>query len=144
VLADPKTKQEIRFFEEHLTLVRHDQGFVIDAVQPGTTTVLGQGPSVVSVQVQAAPPNQQIAVKFDADLRPATVSRDSVYLRDSSGKTVDVADFQFDPNTRTVTITAKLHPGSYTLVVTTAITDINSQAPAQEYDYTVVIGNSSS
>lgn len=143
VLADPKTKQEIRFFEEHLTVTRHDQRFIIDAVQPGITTTLGQGPSVVSVQVQPGPPRQQVTVRFDADLKAATVSRDSIYLRDSSGQAIDPSDFQFDPNTRTVTIMAKLHQGRYTLVVTTAVTDINGQAAAQEYDYTVVIGSAS-
>lgn len=141
VLADPKSRQEIRFFEEHLTIVRHDQRFIIDAVQPGITTTLGQGPSVVSVQVQPLPPGQQVVVKFDADLKPATVSRDAIFLRDDTGNTIEPADFQFDPNTRTVTIMAKLHRGSYTLVVTTAVTDINGQALAQDYDYSVVIGN---
>jgi Big-like domain-containing protein/WD40 repeat protein len=139
VLADPKTRQEIRFFEEHLTVVRHDQRFIIDAVQAGVTTILGQGPSVVSVQVQPVPPRQQVTVKFDADLAAATVSRDSIYLRDSAGQRIDPTDFQFDPNTRTVTIMAKLPKGSYTLVVTTAVTDINGRSAAQEYDYTVVI-----
>jgi len=142
VLADPKSKQETKFFEEHLTVVRHDQRFLIDAVQPGTTTTLGQGPSVVSVQVQRVAPNQRIDVKFDADLKPSTVSRDNVFLRDATGQTVQVADFQFDPNTRTVSIVAKLRAGNYTLVVTTAITDVNGQASAQEYDYTVVISPS--
>ena len=142
VLADPKSKQETKFFEEHLTVVRHDQRFLIDAVQPGTTTTLGQGPSVVSVQVQRVAPNQRIDVKFDADLKPSTVSRDNVFLRDAAGQTVQVADFQFDPNTRTVSIVAKLRAGNYTLVVTTAITDVNGQASAQEYDYAVVISPS--
>ena len=139
VLADPKTRQEIRFFEEHLTVVRHGERFIIDAVQAGITTILGQGPSVVSVQVQPGPPRQQVTVKFDADLAAATVSRDSIYLRDSGGQRVDPTDFTFDPNTHTVTILAKLPKGSYTLVVTTGVTDINRRAAAQEYDYAVVI-----
>jgi Tol biopolymer transport system component len=143
VLADPKTKQEIRFFEEHLTVVRHDQRFIIDAVQAGVTTTLGQGPSVVSVQVQPVAPGQQVVVKFDADLNPGTVSRDAIFLRDASGKTLAPAGFQFDQNNRTVTIVTKLAPGKYTLVVTTGVTDIHGQAPAQEYDYAVVISSPS-
>lgn len=139
VLADPKTRQEIRFFEEHLTVVRHGERFIIDAVQPGVTTILGQGPSVVSVQVQPVPARQQVTIKFDADLAATTVSRDTIYLRDSGGQPIDPTDFTFDPNTHTVTIMAKLHRGSYTLVVTTSVTDINGHAAAQEYDYTVVI-----
>jgi len=141
VLADPKTRQEIRFFEEHLTVVRHGERFLIDAVQPGITTIIGQGPSVVSVHVQSAPSHQQVTVKFDADLAAATVSRESIYLRDSSGQRTDPTDFQFDPNTRTVSIRAKLHQGKYTLVGTTGVTDVNGHAAAQEYDYTVVIGS---
>jgi hypothetical protein len=91
--------------------------------------------------VQSAPPHQQVTVKFDADLAAATVSRESIYLRDSSGQRTDPTDFQFDPNTRTVTIMARLHQGKYTLVVTTGVTDVNGHAAAQEYDYTVVIGS---
>jgi Tol biopolymer transport system component len=143
VLADRKTKQEIRFFEEHLTVVRHDQQFIIDSVQAGITTTLGQGPSVVSVQVQPASAGQQVVVKFDADLNPGTVSRDAIFLRDDSGKTLDPASFQFDQNTRTVVIMAKLPPGKYTLVVTSAVTDIHGQGLAQEYDYAVVISRPS-
>jgi Tol biopolymer transport system component len=139
VLADPKTRQEIRFFEEHLTVVRHGERFLIDAVQPGITTIIGQGPTVVSVQVQTVPPRQQVTIKFDADLAAATVSRESIYLRDSSGQRTDPTDFQFDPNTRTVTIMAKLHQGRYTLVVTTGVTDVNGHAAAEDYNYSVVI-----
>lgn len=143
VLADPKSKQEIRFFEEHLTVTRHEQRFLIEAVQAGVTTVLGQGPSVVSVQVQPAAPGQQVVVKFDADLSPGTVSRDTIFLRDENGKSLVPATFQFDQNTRTVTIVARLPRGKYTLVVTAAVTDIHGQALAQEYDYAVVIGRPS-
>ncbi len=46
----------------------------------------------------------------------------------------------FDADNHLATIAVKLRPGTYQLVVTTSVTDINGNALAQEYDAPLVIG----
>jgi hypothetical protein len=100
---------------------------------------LGHGPTVVSVEVLQTPPGEQVRVHFDADLKAATVSRDTIQVKDADGTVVD-ARITFDADNHLVTLAVKLRPGSYTLVVTTSVTDVNGVALAQEYDAPVVIG----
>jgi dipeptidyl aminopeptidase/acylaminoacyl peptidase len=137
---------ETSFFEEQLTLVPQAQSsppsahrYLIDAVTASPTMQLGHGPTVVSVEVLQTPPGEQVRVHFDADLKAATVSRDTIQVKDADGTVVD-ARITFDADNHLVTLAVKLRPGSYTLVVTTSVTDVNGVALAQEYDAPVVIG----
>jgi len=143
-----KNGVDTSFFEEQLTLVALGQQFslapqahryLIDAVSASPAMLLGHGPTVVSVEVVQTPPGQQVRVHFDADLKPETVSSDTIQVRDADGKVID-AHVSFDADNHLATIAVKLRPGTYQLVVTTSVTDINGTALAQEYDAPLVIG----
>jgi uncharacterized surface anchored protein len=90
------------------------------------------------VEVVQTPPGEQVRVRFDSDLKPETVSRDTIQVKDGDGKIVD-AHLSFDPENHLATLAVKLRPGTYKLVITTGVTDINDVALAQEYDAPVVI-----
>jgi hypothetical protein len=113
--------------------------YLIDAVNASPTMLLGHGPTVVSVEVVQTPPGEQVRVHFDSDLKPETVSSDSIQVKDADGKVVD-AHVTFDADNHLATIAVKLPPGTYQLVVTTSVTDVNGGALAQEYDAPLVIG----
>jgi hypothetical protein len=132
---------EMSFFEEQLTLVpqaAQDHPYLIDAVNASPTMPLGRGPTVVSVEVVPTAPGEQVRVRFDSDLRPATVSSDTIQVKDSDGNTVD-SRVTFDPENHLATLAVTLRPGTYKLVVTTSVTDVNGVAMAQEYDAPLVI-----
>jgi hypothetical protein len=142
-----KNGVETSFFEEQLTLVRQGQQspllpqghrYLIDAVNASPTMPLGHGPTVVSVEVVQTPPGQQVRVHFDADLKPETVSSGTIQVKDADGKVVD-ARVSFDADNHLATLAVKLRPGTYQLVVTVGVTDINRVALAQEYDAPLVI-----
>jgi hypothetical protein len=130
---------ETSFFEEQLTLVLQGQRYLVHAVKASATLALGQGPTVVSVEVVQSPPGAQVRVHFDADLKSETVSSDTIQVKDSAGKVVD-AHVTFDPDNHLATLAVKLRPGDYQLVVTTGVTDVNGVMLAQEYDAPLVIG----
>ena len=143
-----KNNVEISFFEEQLLLVRQGQPspqvpqfhpYLIDAVTASPTMLLGHGPTVVSVEVVQAPPGEQVRVHFDADLKPETVSSGTIQVKDADGTVVD-ARVSFDADNHLATLAVKLKPGTYQLVVTTGVTDVNGVAVAQEYDAPLVIG----
>ena len=126
------------FFEEELTLVLKDQRYLVDAVTSTPAVTLGHGPTVLSYEVAPTSPGYQVRVHFDADLRPETVTTDTIQVRDADGKAVN-AQIAFDPDTHTATLTPTLRPGaSYQLVVTTGVTDINGVTMAEEYHAQVV------
>ena len=142
-----KNGVETSFFEEQLTLVE-DQHFavapqthryLIDAVSASPAMALGHGPTVVSVEVVQSPPGEQVRVHFDADLKPETVSSGTIQVKDADGKLVQT-QVSFDADNHLATLAVKLKPGTYQLVVTTGVTDINGVALAQEYDAPLVIG----
>ena len=54
------------------------------------------------------------------------------------GKVVE-ARITFDAENHLATLGVKLQPGTYKLVVTTSVTDVNGVALAQEYDAPLVI-----
>jgi len=143
-----KSNTEISFFEEQLTLVRQGQPsplvpqfhqYLIDAVTASPTMLLGHGPTVVSVEVVQAPPGEQVRVHFDADLKPETVTSGTIQVKNADGTVVD-ARVSFDADNHLATLAVKLKPGTYQLVVTTGVTDVNDVAVAQEYDAPLVIG----
>ncbi len=145
VLADARSKLETSFFEEHLTVIRHDQRFRIDAVETGATIHFGQGPHVVSVvevrpQGNGEAPARQLLVRFDADLDPATVSRGSVFVRSAAGDRIAPVDFKFNQTAHQVTLTLpKLNPGKYQLVASTGVSDVKGQPLAPEYASPLVV-----
>ncbi|TMF08903.1 MAG: hypothetical protein E6I37_15890 [Chloroflexi bacterium] len=101
--------------------------------------LLGHGPTVLSFDVVPTAPGYQVRVKFDADLRPETVTTDTIKVRDSDGKLV-ISQIAFDPDNHTATLTLTLRPGStYQLVVTTGVTDVNGVTMADEYHASLVI-----
>jgi Big-like domain-containing protein len=129
---------ETSFFEEQLTMVLRDQRYLVDAAKASPTLQLGHGPSVLSVEVAQAPPGQQVRVRFDADLKPETITNGTIQVRDLNGNPVS-AQVAFDPDNHLVSLSVKLKPGTYRLVVTTGVTDINGAALAQEYEAPLVI-----
>jgi hypothetical protein len=142
-----KDSVERSFFEEQLTLVPQgghftlapkDHPYLIDAVNASPTMALGHGPTIVSVEVVQTSPGQQVRVRFDSDLKPETVTSDTIQVKDSDGNVVD-ARVTFDPENHLATLAVKLRPGTYKLVVTASVTDVNSVALAQEYDAPLVI-----
>ena len=133
-----KSGVETSFFEEQLTLTLQDQRYLVDGVKASDTMALGHGPTVVSVQILPAPPGQQVRVRFDADLKPDSVTSDTIQLKDANGQLV-AARVTFDPDKHLATVTARLPKGTYQLVVTTGVTDINGMPLAQEYNGPLVI-----
>ena len=134
-----KNGVETSFFEEQLTLLLVDQRYVIDAVSATPAVQLGHGPTVVRVEVRQVGSGQQVMVRFDSDLKPETVSADTVLIRDAKGTDV-TARVSFDPDAHLVTLDTRLRPGSYSLVVTTGLSDINGSPVAQPYSYSLLIG----
>jgi predicted secreted protein len=130
---------ETSFFEEQLTVVLQGQRYLIDAVTATPTLQLGHGPTVVSVEVRQNGATQQILVRFDSDLKPDTVSTDTILVNDNQGAPVK-AKVSFDPDGHLVTVEAKLKNGTYSLVVTTGVADINGTQVAQSYTSPLVIG----
>ena len=135
-----KSGVETSFLEEQLTLVQPDQKYLIHDASASATMAVGHGPTVVSVQVIQSASREQVRVRFDADLNASSVSSDTIKVRDAQGKDVDER-VTFDPDNHLATVTANLRPGTYQLVVTTGITDINGMAMAQEYDAPLVIAS---
>ena len=134
-----KNGVESSFFEEQLTLVPQGQGYLIDAVNASPTMALGHGPTVVSVEVVLTPTGQQVRVHFDSDLKPGTISSDTIQVKDADGNQLETR-VTFDPDNHLATLGVKLRPGTYKLVVTTGVTDVNGITLAQEYDAPLVIG----
>jgi hypothetical protein len=127
------------FFEEQLTLVLKDQRYLIDTVTSTPAVVLGHGPTVLSVEVVPTSPGNQVRVRFDADLRPETVTTDTIQVKDAEGKRVRT-QVTFDPDNHMAILTLTLERGStYQLVVTTGVTDINGVTMAEEYHTSLVI-----
>ena len=133
-----KSGVETSFFEEQLSLVLRDQRYLIDGVKASETMALGHGPTVVSVQILQAPPGQQVRVRFDADLKPDSVTSTTIQVKDANGQLV-AARVSFDADKHLATVTVRLQKGTYQLVVTTGVTDINGMPLAQEYDAPLVI-----
>jgi hypothetical protein len=126
------------FFEEQLTLVLKDQRYLVDAVTSTPAVLLGPGPTVLSFDVVPTSPGYQVRVRFDADLRPETVTTDTIQVRDSDGNRVSTT-ISFDPENHMAVLTLTLRPGStYQLVVLTGVTDINGGTLAQEYHAQVI------
>ena len=131
---------ETSFFEEQLTLVQQDQRYVIDSVTATPITQLSHGPSVLSYQLQQAPPGVQVLVHFDADLNPDTVNQDTIQIKTSDGQLIP-AKVSFNADQHLASLSVKLKEGTYQLVVTTAVTDINGTPLAQEYDAQLIISH---
>ena len=126
------------FFEEQLTLVLKDQRYLVDAVSSTPAVALGHGPNVVSVEIVPADPGSQVRVRFDADLRPETVTTDTIQVRGLDGRPINTR-ITFDADNHLATLALSLRPGTYQLVVTTGVTDINGVTMADEYHASLVI-----
>jgi hypothetical protein len=66
------------------------------------------------------------------------VTIDTIQIKDSDGRPI-ITKISFDPDNHLATLTVRLRPGTYQLVVTTGVTDINGVSLAQEYDAPLVI-----
>jgi hypothetical protein len=133
-----RSGSETSFFEEQLTVLQQGQQYVIDGVQASASQSINRGPTVVSVEVLQTARGQQVQVSFDADLTPATVTPGTVLIKDDKGNPVEES-LTFDPNSHLATLSVKLRQGTYQLVVTTGVTDIDGVPIAQEYDAPLVI-----
>ena len=111
---------------------------MIDGVKASPITLLGHGPTVLSFQVIASPPGEEVLVHFDADLNPGTVNGDTIQIKTVDGQAIN-AKVTFDAEQHLARIAVKLREGTYQLVVTTGVTDINGTSLAQEYDAPLVI-----
>ena len=115
--------------EETLILRRASESdpFLIDRVIAGTSRDLGRGPVVVAVRITPT----QVAVIFNSDLQPSTIS--AVTIQDANGAALSANVSYAD---RTVTLTGlQLTAGaSYRLVVLPTVLDIGNSKAAQEYD----------
>ena len=139
-VVEARGNLETGFFEENLTVSRHDQRFLIDAVQSGPLVSLAQGgPSVVAVEVRRDPPGHQVLVHFDSDLAVATVNPMTILIQDSTGAPQKVDGVSYDQETHLATVKVKLSPGTYQLVVTTDLEDYNGKPLGQEYTSPIVI-----
>jgi len=130
---------ETSFFEEQLTVLLQNQRYLIDAVSATPTLQLGHGPTVVSVEVRQNGSTQQIMIRFDSDLKPETVSAETILVKDNEGSPVRTG-VSFDPDGHLVTVDVKLKTGTYSMVVTTGVADINGTQVAQPYTTPLVIG----
>ena len=135
-----KSGVQTSFFEEQLTLVQQNQKYLIDAATATPTMPVGHGPTVVSVQLVQTPARQQVRVRFDADLSASTISADTIKVTDQQGNPVPER-VTFDPDNHLATVAVELRGGSYQLVVTTGVTDVNGVALAQEYDAPLVVAS---
>jgi dipeptidyl aminopeptidase/acylaminoacyl peptidase len=133
-----RSATETSFFEEQLSLLEQGQRYRIHAVKASAASQLSRGPSLVSFEVVQNPPGQVVRVHFDADMKAETINAGTIQVRDQAGS-VASAQVTFDPNGHLASLAVKLRPGSYQLVVTTGVTDINGTALAQEYDATLLI-----
>lgn len=139
-IVQARDKVETGFYEEHLTVARHDQTFLIDGVQPSAPVSLSAGgPAVVSVEVRQEGAGQRILVHFDSDLAVDTVNQTAIVIRDGNDVPQHVLDLSYDQQTHLVTLRTKLAPGSYKLVVTTSLQDVNGKSLAQDYSAPLVI-----
>src|SRR5205823_4569795 len=120
------------FFEEQLTLVLKDQRYLVDAVTSTPAVPLGHGPTVVSVEIVPADKGSQVRVRFDADLRPETVTTDTIQVRGDDGRPI-ITRITFDADSHLATLALSVRPGAYQLVVTTGVMDINGVTMADEY-----------
>jgi len=123
-------KIDVSDYEETLTLVRDPSSklFLIDTASGGPRHDLGKGAQVVSVDVEP----DSVAVTFDSDLDPGTVS-DGISIVDSKGKQVDATVSYAN---RVVTLSGlNLKEGAgYKLVVQTGVRDVSGQNVTSEYD----------
>ena len=126
------------FFEEQLTLVLKDQRYLVDAVTSTPAVPLGHGPTVVSVEIVPADKGSQVRVRFDADLRPETVTTDTIQVRGVDGRPI-ITRITFDADSHLATLALSVRPGAYQLVVTTGVMDINGVTMADEYHASLVI-----
>ena len=78
-------------------------------------------------------------MRFDADLKAESVTNSTIQVKDANGELV-AARVSFDPDKHLATVTIRLRPGTYQLVVTSGVTDINGTPLAQEYTAPLIIG----
>jgi hypothetical protein len=67
------------------------------------------------------------------------VTTDTIQVKDADGRLIGTTPITFDPDNHLATLTLRLRPGTYRLVVTTGVTDVNGVSLAQEYDAPLVI-----
>ena len=63
----------------------------------------------------------------------------SILIRDSTGVTQKVASVAYDQEAQVATLTVKLTPGDYQLVVTAAVKDYKQQPLSQQYTSPIVV-----
>lgn len=129
LLVDPTAaKPATQAAEETLTLSPSGGSYVVSAVNAAALHPLAAGPHVVSVTSSLHNGTLTAQAGFDSDLSPATVAG-AITVQDASGAGVPVT-VTYDANTRTATVSVTHVPdGALSLVVGTALRDINGQSP---------------
>lgn len=130
LLVDPTpAKPTTQAAEETLTLAQSGGSYVVTALNAAALHPLAAGPRVVSVTTMEKNGTLTAQVGFDSDLTPASVPG-ALTVQDASGASIPVT-VTYDENTRTATVTVTHVPsGALSVVVGTALRDVNGQSPA--------------
>ena len=140
LLVDPTPGKPVtQAAEETLTLAPSGGSYVVTAVKPEMLHPLAAGPHVISVTSSLHNGTLTALVGFDSDLAPASVSG-AITAQDASGNTLPVT-VTYDENTRTAMVTLTQVPeGGLSVIVGTALRDINGQAPPAPFTAPLIGG----
>jgi hypothetical protein len=137
LIVDPTGGAAGELTDETVTLAEGGTGWQVSQLTVPPLHPEGAGPTVLEVEVTppvagTATPETLVAVTFDSDLQPGSVTATSIVLEDGDGQPLPLASAPTsDPNTRTVTLTL---PGSLPagaqIVVKASVTDIDGGHPA--------------
>lgn len=133
LLIDPTLQRTTTLVaDETLTLVPQGGSFIVSALNASQLHPLAGGPHVVGITTGEQHSHLTVNVTFDSDLTPATVPS-SLAVQPPSGANLPTS-VTYDANTRTATITLSQDPGgALSVVVSTALRDVNGAAPAAAF-----------
>jgi hypothetical protein len=129
VLVDPTSSRPAALAaEERVTLAQSGGSYLVKSVNAAPLHPLTPGPHVIGVTSTEQNGPLIAQVGFDSDLAVASVPG-AIIVQNAAGKSVPVT-VTYDENTRTATVTVASAPsGAVSVVVGTAIRDVNGQSP---------------
>lgn len=139
VLDPTPTRLTTLVADETLSLEPSGGSFVVNALTVSQLHPLAAGPHVLGVSSSQQQGRLTVTVAFDSDLAPDSVPA-AITVQQPSGARVP-ATVSYDPNTRTATLTVTQAPsGALSVIVGTAVRDINDASPAAVFTAPVVGG----
>ena len=139
VLDPTLTRLTTLVADETLTVEQSGASYVVSSLNLSPLHPLAAGPHVLNVTSSQQQGRLTVLVAFDSDLAPDTVPG-AIALQEPSGTNVP-ATVSYDVNTRTATVTVTRPPaGALSVVVATAIRDINDGSPPATFSAPVVGG----